>query len=140
MIVLDTNIVSELMRPAAVPGVVRWVAARPASTLYTTSITVAEILYGVELLPRGKRRDLLRAAALGMFDEEFAGRIAPFNDESARAYAELAVERRRLGRPISHFDAQIAAIVRATGATLATRNVVDFADCGIEIVDPWGQS
>ncbi len=137
MIVLDTNVVSELMRAAPAPAVVRWVAAQPAPSLYTTSVTQAEVLHGVRLLPAGKRRTAMEAAAEAMFREDFAGRVLPFGSDAARAYARIAAERARLGRPISQFDAQIAAIAHASGAELATRNVADFAKCGVHVVDPW---
>jgi hypothetical protein len=137
VILLDTNVLSELMKPAPANSVVDWVASQPAASLYTTTITQAEVLHGILLLPPGKRRKAFENAAEVMFAEDFAGRIIPFGSDAARFYAEIAVERRRSGRPISHFDAQIAAIARSTGAPLATRNVADFHDCGIEIVDPW---
>lgn len=137
MIVLDTNVVSELMKPAPADRVVKWVASQTASSLYTTSITQAEILHGVLLLPAGKRRKAFEEAAEAMFDEDFAGRILPFGSDAAPFYAEIAAERRRRGRPISQFDAQIAAISRASGAELATRNVSDFEHCKIEVMDPW---
>jgi predicted nucleic acid-binding protein len=137
MIILDTNVVSELMKPAPADRVIRWVASQTATSLYTTSITYAEILHGILLLPAGKRRKNFEQAAEMMFDEDFAGRILPFGSDGASFYAEVATERQRRGRPISQFDAQIAAIARATGAGLATRNVSDFDHCGIEVVDPW---
>jgi toxin FitB len=137
MIVLDTNVVSELMKPAPADRVVKWVGSQTASSLYTTSVTQAEILHGVLLLPTGKRRKAFEEAAAAMFDEDFAERILPFGSDAAPFYAEIAAERRRRGRPISQFDAQIAAISRASGAWLATRNVSDFDHCRIDIVDPW---
>lgn len=137
MILLDTNVLSELMKPTPAPAVTDWVASRPATTLYTTSITQAEILHGVMLLPAGKRRNAFEAAAEAMFRDDFAGRILAFGTEAAPLYARIAVGRRKAGRPISHFDAQIAAIARVTGATVATRNVPDFEGCGVKIVDPW---
>lgn len=137
MIILDTNVVSELMRPRPSDAVLRWVGTRRSSSLYTTSVTQAEILHGVRLLPAGKRRNNVEAAAEAMFREDFAGRVLPFGSDAAHAYARIAAERRRLGRPISQFDAQIAAITDATGAELATRNTADFERCGIKVVDPW---
>jgi predicted nucleic acid-binding protein len=140
MIILDTNVVSELMKPAPDRKVLKWVAEQPDATLYTTSITQAEILHGVLLLPAGRRRNAVKIAAESMFNEDFAGRILAFESEAAAAYAALAVERRRAGRPISHFDAQICAIARSTGAAIATRNVSDFDGCGVKVVDPWAAS
>jgi predicted nucleic acid-binding protein len=137
MIILDTNVVSELMKPAPADRVIRWVASQTAISLYTTSITYAEILHGILLLPAGKRRKNFEQAAEMMFDEDFAGRILAFGSDGAAFYAEVATERQRRGRPIAQFDAQIAAIARATGARLATRNVSDFDHCGVDVVDPW---
>jgi predicted nucleic acid-binding protein len=137
MIILDTNVLSELMRPDPSAKVVAWVAGQPAAQLCTTSITEAEIFYGIELLARGKRREQLLAAADAMFAEDFAGRVHSFDSEAARVFARIATRRRALGRPISHADAQIAAITQVRSAELATRNVGDFQDCGIEVVDPW---
>jgi predicted nucleic acid-binding protein len=137
MNILDTNVVSELMRPEPYEGVATWVDAQPVDDLFVTSITQAEVLHGVLLLPKGKRRLLLERAATSMFAEDFAERILPFGSDAARAYAEIAADRRRAGKPISHFDAQIAAIARISGALLVTRNVNDFAGCGIRVFDPW---
>lgn len=137
MILLDTNVLSELMRPKPSPSVVAWIAQQPAADLFTTAITEAEILYGIELLGKGKRRDALQAAAEGMFTEDLAGRVLPFESDAALHFARIAAHRRALGRPISHADAQIAAIARAHGAKLATANGPDFADCSIDVIDPW---
>jgi predicted nucleic acid-binding protein len=137
MIILDTNVLSELMRPAPASIVVDWIGAQPMASLYTTSITQAEILHGIMLLPPGRRRSGLEAAATAMFAEDFGGRILGFGTDAAPPYARIASSRRRAGRPISHFDAQIAAIARSTGAVLATRNLADFEDCGVTLVDPW---
>jgi len=137
VILLDTNVLSELMRPEPAARVVDWIAAQPAQGLFTTSITQAEILHGVMLLPPGKRRDALEAAAREMFAVEFAGRVLPFGADAALPYAGIAVDRRRAGRPISHFDAQIAAIARCSGAAIGTRNVADFEGCGVEVLNPW---
>lgn len=138
MIVLDTNILSELMKAAPSQRVTSWVAAQPGTSLYTTSITQAEILHGVMLLPPGRRRNAIAAAAAAMFVEDFGGRILPFGSDAAHPYARIAATRRRAGRPISHFDAQIAAIAYATGAAIATRNVTDFERCDVRVVNPWG--
>jgi predicted nucleic acid-binding protein len=137
MIVLDTNVVSDLMRAEPTERVARWLASRPATSLCTTTITQAEILLGVQLLPKGKRRDAIEQAAFETFDKDFAGRLFPFDGGAARAYARLAAARRRSGRPISQADAQIAAIARSLGFDLATRNVSDFEGCGIDLFDPW---
>jgi len=137
MIVLDTNVVSEFMRATPSATVVRWIGARSAADHYTTCITQAEILYGIQLLPAGKRRNLLLQAAEAMFAEDFAGRVLGFGVEAAPAYARIAAHRRRIGRPISHFDAQIAAIAEVSGASIATRNVDDFAEIGLTVLNPW---
>lgn len=137
MIVLDTNVLSEVMRPRPEPVVATWLGAQPVTSLFVTAVTQAEILYGLALLPRGRRRDDLLAAARSLFDEEFAGRILPFDSDAAVAYSVIAADRRAAGRPISQFDAQIAAIVRSRGGALATRNTADFLDCGIALADPW---
>ena len=138
MIILDTNVLSELMKPKPSAHVVRWIAKQPASELFTTAITEAEIFYGIEQLGKGKRREALIAAAEAMFLEDFRGRIFAFESEAARDFSRIAAHRRALGKPISHADAQIAAIARVRGAKLATRNCVDFADCGIaNVIDPW---
>jgi len=137
MIVLDTNVLSELMRPAPSPRVVAWVAKQPAAELFTTSITEAEIFYGIELLTKGMRRESLLAAAEAMFAEDLAGRVVGFDSDAARAFSRIAAHRCALGRPISHADAQIAAIAQVRGAKLATRNVADFEDCDLAAVDPW---
>ena len=137
MIVLDTNVVSELMKAAPDPRVRAWVAAQPATSLYTTSITQAEILHGVALLPSGRRRLALEAAAQAMFRDDFGGRVLAFGSDAAEPYARVAADRRRAGRPISQFDAQIAAIARASGAAIATRDTDDYEGCGVKLIDPW---
>jgi toxin FitB len=137
VIILDTNVVSELMKEAPAAPVVRWVAFQAAASLYTTSITEAEILHGVLLLPAGRRRNRLQAAAEAMFGEDFGGRVLSFGSDAARAYAPIAADRRRGGRPISHFDAQIAAIGRSVRAAIATRNTSDFEGCGVKLINPW---
>jgi predicted nucleic acid-binding protein len=137
MIILDTNVLSELMAPSPASNVEHWLGVQPATSLYTTCITQAEILFGIRLLPKGKRRDRIETAADSLFDRVFAGRLLPFGSDAARSYARIAAERRRRGKVISALDAQIAAIARAAGASLATRNVFDFEGCGIEVVDPW---
>ncbi|HMK20876.1 MAG TPA: type II toxin-antitoxin system VapC family toxin [Terriglobales bacterium] len=140
MIILDTNVLSELMRPSPSQSVSAWVAKQSAAELSTTSITEAEIFYGIELLAKGKRREQLLAAADAMFNEDLRGRVYAFDEDAARVFAKIAVRRRGVGRPISHADAQIAAIAQVRRAKLATRNVEDFRDCGIELVDPWTSS
>lgn len=137
MIVLDTNVLSELMRSEPSSLVLRWMDGQSPAGLYTTSLSEAEILHGVALLPEGKRRQAIAAAARAMFEEDFASRVLPFGSAAARAYAALAAARRRAGRPIATMDAQIAAVTAAAGARLATRNVADFDGCGVDVIDPW---
>jgi toxin FitB len=140
MIILDTNVLSELMRPKPSPRVIAWVRKQPAAELFTTSITEAEIFHGIELFPQGKRREGLLEAAEAMFAEDLAGRVFGFESDAARFFAKIAAHRYALGRPISQADAQIAAIAQMRGAKVATRNMADFTDCGIEVVDPWNGS
>jgi toxin FitB len=137
MIVLDTNILSEAMSTSPAAVVHQWLSLQANDDLFTTSISMAEILQGIELLPEGKRRSGLLGAAQSMFADLFPGRILTFDEAAARAFAPIAVNRRRRGRPISLFDAQIAAIARAHGAILATRDMADFEECGVRVVNPW---
>lgn len=140
MMVVDTNVVSEVMLAAPDLRVLAWFSAQHLPDLFTTSVTVAEIFYGIELLPTGKRSSGLLAAAEKMFARFFSGRILTFDDPSARAFAPIAVARRRQGRPITLFDAQIAAIAATHHAVLATRNMTDFEGFGLRIVNPWATS
>ena len=137
MIVLDTNVLSELMRPNPSFRVITWMQQRPRPQMAVTAITEAEIFYGVELLPLGKRRNQFLSGAESMFAEDFGGRTLPFDSEAARLYAKIASARRANGKPISVPDAQIAAITLAHKAVLATRNIMDFEACGIQLVNPW---
>jgi predicted nucleic acid-binding protein len=137
MIILDTNVLSELMRSQPDHTVLAWAAREPLTTLFTTSISKAEILYGVELLPEGRRRTILAEAAQRMLTEAFADRILPFDAGAASYYAAIAASRRRAGRPIDVPDAQIAAIALAVGAAVATRDVDGFESCGVTLVNPW---
>lgn len=136
MIVVDTNVISELMRETPNDQVIQWMKAQAVTALYTTAVCEAELFYGVALLPKGRRRTALREAAERIIGE-FDPRILPFDSVAARAFADIAAARRQAGRPISEGDAQIAAIAQAHGATIATRDVGDFADCGIRVVSPW---
>jgi len=137
MIILDTNVLSEVMRPSPSARVLSWLAEHPPSRLFTTTITQAEILYGLELLPAGKRRGALESAVEAMFEEDFAGRILPFDSDAARVFPQVAAARRAAGRPATQFDAQIAAIARSRGAILATRNTSGFEHCGVAVLNPW---
>jgi predicted nucleic acid-binding protein len=137
MIILDTNVLSETLRPIPEIQVVSWLGAQTRSALFTTTITQGELLYGVRLLPEGQRKTALLKAVLAIFASDMAGQVLGFDSDAADAYAEIAATRKHAGKPISQFDAMIAAITRSRGAILATRNVRDFADCDIRVINPW---
>jgi predicted nucleic acid-binding protein len=137
VIVLDTNVLSELMRPNPSSRVTAWMRQQPRPQLAVTAITEAEIFYGIELLPPGKRKNHFLSMAESMFAEDLRGRRLPFDSEAARLYAKIASVRRAKGKPISPADAQIAAIVLAHKAVLATRNTMDFDACGVPLINPW---
>lgn len=137
MILLDTNVLSELMRAKPAPQVLEWVDAQPVGDLVITSITVAEILYGIARMPDGKRKQELLDVASVMFDEDFAGNILPFDADAAVHYAEIAAETEAKGRVVDMADAQIAAIGRLHDAVIATRNIRHFETLGVALVDPW---
>ncbi len=139
MIVLDTNVVSEFLRPAPARQVEAWLGSQDGATVYFTAVGEAELRHGVAILPAGRRRTALAKAIEGMLEEDFRDRILPFDRAAARVYALIAAERRTAGRPISQFDCQIAAIARAHEAAVATRNTADFNGCGIAVIDPWSQ-
>ena len=137
MFILDTNVASELMRPEPTAAVAAWIAERDAQDMYLTAVSEAELRYGVAILPTGKRRNALEAAMTRWLELGFGERILPFDSVAARAYAEIAAGRRHAGRPIGEADCQIAAISRARGAALVTRNVRDFEGTGLAVIDPW---
>jgi predicted nucleic acid-binding protein len=137
MIILDTNVLSELMRASPSERVAKWLGSLPPSTVFTTAVTKAEILYGLELMPRGHKRELLQRAATAMLRDRFPNRVLPFAEDASPIFAQLGATRRGLGRPIGQFDCQIASIARIHGASVATRDVRDFADCGLDLIDPW---
>lgn len=137
MIVLDTNVISEALRPVPEPSVLDWLTNQPRASLFTTIVTRGEILYGIRLLSDGKRRRGLWDAAKKIFDDDFADQVLSFDSDAADMYAEIAASRRTQGKPISQFDAMIVAMARSRGASLATRNVKDFEDCGADVIDPW---
>jgi toxin FitB len=136
MIILDTNVVSELMRPDPAPQVAGWVRHRDRRELCTTSITLAEIRYGIARLPDGRRKQTLLATASDIF-RTFEDQVLPVDTAAAEQYAVVASNRERAGKPIGGFDALIAAVCRSRGAALATRNLSDFEGTGIEVMDPW---
>lgn len=137
MLILDTNVLSELISPHRSPAVPRALARFPASTLATTSVSEAELRSGAARLAEGRRRTALVKAIDDLLAFGLGGRVFPFDRQAARSYAELTASRLKAGRPIAEFDAMIAAICLITGATLATRNISDFQGCGIELIDPW---
>ena len=136
MIVLDTNVLSEAMKPTPDPAVARWMVRERGRGLFTTAVTEAEIIYGITILPDGRRKRELEIAAQGIF-ALFTGRIFAFDSSAAREFALIVADRRRSGQPIEGFDAQIAAITRSRDMTLATRDVQDFESTGVQLVDPW---
>lgn len=137
MTILDTNVVSELMRPAPNATVIRWMATQTSEDLHITSVTMGEVLYGIELLPSGKRQESLRAGAERLFRVVFADRVLNFEASAAREFSTIASTRKKRGRPISELDAQIAAIARVHGAVVATRDIRGFEGCGVRVVNPW---
>lgn len=136
MIVLDTNVVSEQLKPKPSAGVLAWLTQQDPTSITITAISVAESLVGIALMPEGQRRRDLQAAAIEALGA-FTGRVLPFDDAAATHYAEIIAMRRARGRPIELHDAMIAAICRHHGATLATRNVRDFDHVGIAVINPW---
>lgn len=140
MIVLDTNVLSEILRPSPAREVMSWMASQPNTSIFTTTITMGELLYGVQRMPDGQRKVELLAAVQGIFDQDLAGRILSFDMAGADAFARIASSRKLAGQPISQFDAMIAAITQSRGATLATRNIKDFGNCGIDLINPWNTS
>jgi predicted nucleic acid-binding protein len=137
VIVLDTNVLSEMLRQDPDPSVVCWIDGNAASVMVTTSVTRAELMYGIEIMPPGRRRDLLRCVADNVFDIELGGRLLAFDRDAADAFAVIRSLRRAAGLPVGVADAMIAAIAQSRRATVATRNVRDFVGCGVDIVNPW---
>lgn len=138
MYLIDTNVISELMRATPAPSVLNWFSTQDPSTLYLSAVTEAELRTGIAILPAGQRREGLKAALDATISEDFEGRILPFDTAAAKTYAEIAAGRRSAGRPIADADCQIAAIARATGMPVVTRNTRDFEGCGIDVINPWG--
>jgi toxin FitB len=137
VIVIDTNVLSEVLKPFPSPTVQGWLASQELSSVFITTITQAEVLYGVELLAPGRRRTRLLAAVENLFAEDFEGQILPFDEAAARAYARIVVAREKSGRPVSQFDAMIAAIAQSHRAAVATRDTSDFERCGVHVINPW---
>jgi predicted nucleic acid-binding protein len=137
MILLDTNVISETFRPTPEPRIGRWMTAIPIDRFFVSSITIAELLYGLAIMPEGQRKHALGAVLQVFLAERIINPIQSFDDRDAAAYASISAHRRRMGRQIRELDAQIAAIALTRGLSVATRNVRDFEDCGIEIINPW---
>jgi len=137
MIILDTNVISELLRPAPEPKVEHWLSAQDGLNVYLTSISEAELRYGLAIMGNGKRRAALFDAVDRILREDLAGRILPFDSAAAQSYATIAAARRATGRPIAQADCQIASIAHTRGATVATRNTPDFEGCEIDLINPW---
>ncbi len=137
MIILDTNVISEIVKPVCDPNVARWFRAQASPTLFVSTITEAELLFGVECIPAGRRRDALRTLIEKILRERFAGKTLTFDSTAARNYAQIAAVRRASGRPIGYADCQIAAIARSRGAAVASRDADGFGGCGIQALDPW---
>ena len=137
MILLDTNVVSELMRPAPDAKVLAWTRAQASEELATSVITVAEIGAGLSCLPAGGRRRDLVARWSRLRDDGFGARIFGLDLDAAKAYGEIFAQRQRSGRSAAAFDLLIAAIAQAHGLVVATRNVRDFEDCGVQLINPW---
>jgi predicted nucleic acid-binding protein len=137
VIILDTNVISELTRQIPEPGVISWLDALPAEETAITAITAAELLYGVGRLPASRRKTELSGAVHALISADFRDRVKPFDVRAADHYAAVVTKREHAGRPIGISDAQIAAICRVLDATLATRNIADFTDTGIDLINPW---
>jgi predicted nucleic acid-binding protein len=139
MLMLDTNMLSEIMRSEPEQKVVDWIVRQPSDELFTAAVCQAEILSGLAVMPSGRRRAELEEAARSMFADDFDGRVLPFDAEAASAYAEVFAARRKAGRPSGTIDLMLAGIARARGASVVTRNVADFEGVGVPIVNPWDE-
>ena len=136
MILLDTNVVSEAMKPEPAPAVRAWLDAQAAETLYLSSVTIAELMFGIGALPRGRRKDKLTAVLDGVL-ELFGTRVLPFDTSAARRYAELAGRARAAGKGFPTPDGYIAAIAAAHDFAVASRNTSAFTAAGLTVIDPW---
>ena len=137
MFLLDTNVLSALMMMQPAPEIAAWVSAQPDDLLFTAAVCQAEILAGLAILPEGRRRAELAAAAQAMFSEDFEARVLPFDTLAAQDYADMYAACRSTGRPTAALDLMIAAIARVNGASVVTRNVADFEASGVPIINPW---
>jgi predicted nucleic acid-binding protein len=137
MLILDTNVVAEMMREAPLAPVVAWLNEQRASTLFLTAITIGEIGYGLRILPAGKRRQRLEEGFERVVAQAFTGRILAFDEDAARCYPEVMGRRKEIGRQLTTLDGQIASIARSRGYLVVTRNVRDFVECGVEVLNPF---
>lgn len=137
MVVLDTNVISELFKPTPDPKVMAWVGSLSGEVLFTTAVTRGELLFGLYCMPEGRRRSDLLQGLTRLFEQKLAGHVLAYDDAAADAHAAIAAARRAQGHPVGQPDLMIAGIVHSRGATLATRNVRDFEGCGIPLIDPW---
>ena len=137
MYVLDTNVLSEIVKDAPAPSVAEWLKACPAEVVFTTVICLSELLYGVRRLPESRRRYRLEAALGSLFGEVLAGRVLTFGEAAAAAYADIRIARERIGLPVAQEVGMIAAIARTAGATVVTRDETGFAGCGVPVINPW---
>ena len=139
MIILDTNVVSEFMTSPPASSVLNWLNAQETSSLFLTTITIAEIGFGLRTMPNGKRRDMLTERFEQFVTTAFEQRILPFDEDAARVYGDVLAHRREIGRPISSLDGQIAAIARSRGFSVATRNIRDFEECQVDLINPFSE-
>ena len=137
MIILDTNVVSEIMRVSPEPAVSRWISSQKQKDVYLTTVTVAELGYGVSRLEKGRKQRELQKTLDEVLEVDYLDRILPFDETAAREYAHLAAEREAVGLSVKDFDCLILAIASVHGATVATRNVKHFAGSGVRIINPW---
>jgi toxin FitB len=137
MFILDTNVLSELMEEQGADSVLEWVDTVPKDDLFTTALNQAEIWYGIAVSGEGRKKRQLVTRAEAMFNEEFRGRILPFDERAALHFADIMARRKRVGRLVGIFDSQIAAVAQANSMTIVTRNVSHFQDCDVLVVDPW---
>lgn len=137
MIILDTNVISEAVRPAMEPSVRRWLSSQPIDKLYATAVNLAEVLFGIESMAEGRRKNLLRQDMQSIFETYFADRILPFEQNAARAYSRIVAAAQSNGRSILIADGQIAAIAEVHGFAVATRDTPPFEAAGIPVINPW---
>lgn len=137
MILLDTNVISEMMKKSPSANVITWIDEQEVTQLFITTITIAEISYGLNVLPKGSRRRFLEDALNKTIEHAFKHRLLSFDETAAHLYGKMMGHRKELGRPLSVLDGQIAAIALAQKASVATRNIRDFSDCGLDLINPF---